>query len=178
MRQQIIGLAGVLALGFIPGSAQALDAAAATSAATMQFVSQQPANEWRARLFIDQPVHNTADETVGEINDLVFDPQGHINTVVLGVGGFLEVGEKNVGVPYSSLTFKVGSKGERVIVVALSKEDLLKAPDFSANEKTGYEKVKDKAADLGQRAVDKAVELKDRAAKKIDDMKKSEPEKK
>ena len=143
----------------------------------MPFVTQQPANEWLARVFIGQAVHNAAGETIGDVNDLVFDRKGQISTVVIGVGGFLSIGEKGVGVPFSRLTFNVGKDGERVIVVALSKQDLIDAPAFKATEKTTYDKVKDKAVDLGHKTVDKAVELKDQAAQKIDDMKKSEPTK-
>ena len=114
---------------------------------------------------------------MGDVNDLVFDRQGRISTVVIGVGGFLSIGEKGVGVPFSKLTFKVGKNSERVIVVALNKQDLREAPAFKATEKTTYDKVKEKAADLGNKAADKAVELKDQAAQKIDDMRKSEPTK-
>ena len=128
-------------------------------------------------MFIGHAVHNAAGETVGDVNDLVFDRQGRIGAVILGVGGFLSMGEKSVGIPFSALTFNVGKNGERVIVVALSKEALVKAPEFNATEKTTFDKVKDKASDLGHKAADKAVELKNQAAKKIDDMSKGEPTK-
>jgi hypothetical protein len=96
---------------------------------------------------------------------------------VIGVGGFLSMGEKSVGVPFATLTFDVGKNGERVIVVALSKQDLTQAPEFKATEKTTFDKVKDKASDLSHKAVDKAVDLKDQAAQKIEDMRKGEPTK-
>jgi sporulation protein YlmC with PRC-barrel domain len=143
----------------------------------VSFVTQQAANEWLARVFIGQAVHNAAGETVGDVNDLVFDRKGRINSVILGVGGFLSMGEKSVGVPFSALTFNVGKNGERVIVVALSKEALVKAPEFKASEKTTFDMVKDKASELGHKAADKAVELKNQAAKKIDDLNKGEPTK-
>ena len=169
-----MSLAGALALAAAaPFAGQAL----AQAAATVPFVSQQPADEWLARVFIGQPVHNAAGEAIGDINDLAFNRKGQISTVVIGVGGFLSIGEKGVGVPYSALTFNVGKSGERVIVVALSKEELTQAPAFMATEKTTFDKVKDKAADLSHKTVDKAVELKDQAARKIEDMKKSEPTK-
>jgi sporulation protein YlmC with PRC-barrel domain len=177
MRRQIMSLAGAFALAAAPVAGQALAQAAATPAATVPFVSQQPADEWLARVFIGQPVHNVAGEAIGGINDLVFDRKGQISTVVIGVGGFLSIGEKGVGVPYSALTFNVGKTGERVIVVALSKQDLTQAPAFKATEKTTFDMVKDKAADLSHKTVDKAVEIKDQAAQKIDDMKKTEPTK-
>ena len=126
-------------------------------------------------MFIGQAVHNTAGELVGDINDLAFDRKGQISTVVIGVGGFLSIGEKSVGVPFSALTFKVGKDGERVVAVALTKQDLTQAPAFKATEKTTFERVKEQATDLGQKAADKAVELKDQAAQKIESMRKSEP---
>lgn len=177
MRREMMRLAGALALVAAPLSGQALAQAPASSGAKMPFVTQQPANEWLARLFIGQAVQNAAGEIVGDVNDLVFDRKGQISTVVIGVGGFLSIGEKGVGVPFGRFTFKVGKDGERVIVVALSKQNLIDAPAFKATEKTTYDKVKDKAVDLGHKTIDKAVELKDQAAQKIDDMKKGEPTK-
>ena len=177
MKLQILTLAGALALAAAPPFGQASAQTADTSGATVSFVTQQAANKSLARVFIGQAVHNATGETVGDVNDLVFDRKGRINSVILGVGGFLSMGEKSVGVPFSALTFNVGKNGERVIVVALSKEALVKAPEFKASEKTTFDKVKDKASDLGHKAADKAVELKNQAAKKIDDLNKGEPTK-
>ena len=89
----------------------------------------------------------------------------------------MSIGEKGVGVPYSKLTFNVGKNGERVIVVALSKQDLTQAPAFKATVKTVYMRAKEQAIEMGHKTVDKAVELKDQAAQKIENMKKSEPAK-
>jgi len=143
-----------------------------------QFVTNQPAGEWLARVILGATVQNDAGETVGDVNDLVFTRTGQISTVVLGVGGFLGMGEKDVAVPYTALSFKTDKDGGRVIVVGLSKDVLTSAPAFKATEKTTYDKLKDKAVDMGHKTMDKAVELKDVAAQKITDMKKTEPVKK
>jgi sporulation protein YlmC with PRC-barrel domain len=177
MRRQIMRLAGALALAAAPLAGPAMAQTAGSSGATMPFVAQQPADEWLARVFIGQAVYNTAGEAIGDINDLVFNRKGQISTVVIGVGGFLSIGEKGVGVPYSKLTFNVGKNGERVIVLVLSKQDLKDAPEFKATEKTVYMRAKEQAIEMGNKTVDKAVELKDQAAQKIDDMKKTEPTK-
>jgi hypothetical protein len=58
------------------------------------FVTVQPAGQWLASQFIGQPVTNNAGERVGDVNDLLFDKSGQVSTVVIGVGGFLGVGEK------------------------------------------------------------------------------------
>ena len=135
------------------------------SSATTKFVTQQPTNEWLARVFIGQAVHNASGETVGDINDLVFDRKGLISTVVIGVGGFLSMGEKSVGVPFSALTFNVGNGGERIIVVALSKQELTEAPSFKATEKTTFDTVKDKASDWSHKAAEKIKDMKPEAKK-------------
>jgi sporulation protein YlmC with PRC-barrel domain len=171
MKLQILTLAGALALATAPPFGQALAQKAGSAGPATSFVAEQPANEWLARVFIGQAVHNAGGETVGDIRDLVFNRKGQISTVVIGVGGFLSMGEKNVGIPFDALTFNVGKNGERVIVVALNKDALVKAQAFKATEKTTFDKVKDKASDLSHNAVDKAVDLKDQAAQKIKDMK-------
>ena len=175
MARSILTLATALAMAALPmaGIASAQTSTAPTAA--VPFITKQPANEWLARVFIGASVQNTAGEAVGDINDLVFNPQGHISTVVLGIGGFLGMGERNVAIPYSALSFKAGGKGERLIVVALSKDALMKAPVFTATEMTLLDKVENKATEIGRTTVEKAVELKDKAAEKIEDMKKSEP---
>ena len=160
MKLHILTLAGGLALAAAAPSGQALAQVTGTSSATTKFVTEQPTNEWLARVFIGQAVHNVAGETVGDINDLVFDRKGQISTAVIGVGGFLSMGEKSVGVPFGSLTYKLGSNGERVIVVALSKEDLTQAPSFKSTEKTAFDTVKDKASDWGHKAAEKIKDMK------------------
>lgn len=177
MKLRTLVLAGAMALAAAAPFGQGLAQTAGAPAAATKFITQQPDNEWLARVFFGQPVHNAAGETVGDINDLVFNRKGHISTVVIGVGGFLGMGEKSVGVPFDALTFNAGKNGERVIVLAVSKEALVKAPAFNATEKTTFDKVKDKASDLGHKAADKAGELKDQAAKKIDDMRKGDSQK-
>ena len=142
-------------------------------ALAMQFVTEQPSGERLARVFLGADVQNAAGERVGDINDFLFDAAGRITTVVLGVGGFLGMGEKTVGVPFSACTIGIDKDGARVIAIELGKDALMQAPAFHATEKTVLDSVKDKAADLGHRTADKAAELREQAARKILDMTKS-----
>jgi hypothetical protein len=89
---------------------------------------------------------------------------------VIGVGGFLGMGEKNVAIPFDSLSFTTDAKGKRVVTIPLSKQNLQAAPSFQPTEKTVYMRAREKADELGQKAGEKAGELRDKAAKKIDDM--------
>ena len=127
MKLKSLTLAGAVTLAAAAPFGQGLAQTTGTAPAPTKFITQQPDSEWLARVFIGQAVHNAAGETVGDINDLVFNRKGQISTVVIGVGGFLSMGEKSVGVPFDALTFNVGKDGERVIVLALSKETLVRA---------------------------------------------------
>jgi hypothetical protein len=161
-------LASALALSTAP---VIFETARAQTTAPM-FVASQPAGEMLGRLFTGALVKNAAGETVGDINDVVFSQSGQISTVILGVGGFLGMGEKNVAVPFSALKFETGKDGTRMITATLTKEALKNAPAFKATEKSTYDVVKDKAAELGSKASEKAVELKDQAVKKVEEMRK------
>jgi hypothetical protein len=169
-------LAGALAIGAAPFASMAI-AQTAKPANALQFVTEQPSSEWLAHVFFGAKVQNTSGEVIGDINDLVFNRAGQINTVVLGVGGLLGIGENDVAVPYSALSFKAGPDGARIIVVALSKEELKLAQAFKATEKTSYEAMKDKAVQMGKQASQKAVELKDQAVKKVEGMTTEVPKK-
>jgi hypothetical protein len=75
---------------------------------------------------------------VGEVNDVVLDWNGGVKAVVLGVGGFLGVGEKNVAIEMASLQkVRVSmDSNDWFLVVNSSKEMLTNAPAYVANPKT------------------------------------------
>jgi sporulation protein YlmC with PRC-barrel domain len=62
-------------------------------------------------------------ENIGEVNDLVLDAEGNIESIVIGVGGFLGIGEKSVAVEYSEVDW-AERDGDRWLVIAATKEQL------------------------------------------------------
>lgn len=60
---------------------------------------------WRAAKVVGLSVYNANNESLGSINDLLMDKSGNIKAVVIGVGGFLGVGEHLVAVPYDKIKF-------------------------------------------------------------------------
>lgn len=68
-------------------------------------------------------------ETVGDINDLVISAEGDIEAYVIGVGGFLGIGEKNVAVSFDNVEH-MEMDGEHRLIVAASKEELEQAPEY------------------------------------------------
>lgn len=61
--------------------------------------------DWRASKVVGLSVYNDSNESVGSINDLLMDQGGAIKAVVIGVGGFLGVGEHLVAVPIDKVKF-------------------------------------------------------------------------
>jgi sporulation protein YlmC with PRC-barrel domain len=62
-------------------------------------------SSWRASKIIGLNVYNDNNESLGSINDLLTDKNGNIKAVVIGVGGFLGVGEHLVAVPFDKIKF-------------------------------------------------------------------------
>src|SRR5260370_16138799 len=60
---------------------------------------------WRASKVVGLSVYNDNNESLGSINDLLTDKNGSIKAVVIGVGGFLGVGEHLVAIAFDKVTF-------------------------------------------------------------------------
>jgi sporulation protein YlmC with PRC-barrel domain len=60
---------------------------------------------WRASKIVGLSVYNDSNESLGSINDLLTDKNGNIKAVVIGVGGFLGVGEHLVAIPFDKIKF-------------------------------------------------------------------------
>ena len=59
--------------------------------------------QWRASKLVGVDVYNEANEKIGDISDVIVDKSGKVENVVLGVGGFLGMGEHYVAVAYDKL---------------------------------------------------------------------------
>ena len=60
---------------------------------------------WRSSKMVGLNVYNDSNESLGSINDLLTDKNGDIKAVVIGVGGFLGVGEHLVAVAFDKVKF-------------------------------------------------------------------------
>jgi sporulation protein YlmC with PRC-barrel domain len=84
-----------------------------------------------AKELLDGNVMHSANENLGDINDILIDREGKIAAVIVGVGGVLGVGEKNVALPYDQLSFGRDDNNELVIGTTATKESLQAAPEYS-----------------------------------------------
>ena len=79
----------------------------------------------KASTLIDRELYDAKGNEIGEVDDLVIRRNGKIKKVILGVGGFLGIGEKSVGFPFRKLKLE-----QDKIVVDVTKEQLEDMPDF------------------------------------------------
>jgi sporulation protein YlmC with PRC-barrel domain len=116
-------------------AAQAQDTAVpAEPAATSELVASQqvltPDEPTFATAYIGKSVYSSEDpesDNIGDINDLILSEDGSITHAVVGVGGFLGIGEKNVAVPFDELKL-VEQDGDIRFVYASTREQLEAAP--------------------------------------------------
>jgi sporulation protein YlmC with PRC-barrel domain len=96
-------------------------------------VARQPADDqaiqsFRASKLIGSTVVNAKNEAIGDINDLVIGSDGKVAKVIVGVGGFLGLGERNVALKLSALDLAMKNNGSIVVVTSLTKSQLEELP--------------------------------------------------
>jgi sporulation protein YlmC with PRC-barrel domain len=75
----------------------------------MNFVEVRPQDQFRASKLIGTLVIGANNESIGEINDVLMDQNGRAHAVIIGVGGFLGIGEKDVAIPMTAIQFSAGN---------------------------------------------------------------------
>lgn len=85
---------------------------------------------WRSSEAVGQGVYNRAGERVGEIDELLIDGGGRVLAAVVGVGGFLGMGEHKVAVSFRSFEMTREANGKPRLVVDLTQTTLKNAPVY------------------------------------------------
>jgi sporulation protein YlmC with PRC-barrel domain len=97
-----------------------------------EYLTAAPSNAVRADQIMGSDVMTTGDENVGPVNDLIFDEEGQIIAIVVGVGGFLGMGEKDVAISWDSVTRNPQDRDE--LRVNATRDDLRAAPEFKSED--------------------------------------------
>ena len=111
-----------------------------------KFLTSQSADQWVFSKFKGTDVLGPDDAQVGDVNDILFDKQGKILGFIVGVGGFLGIGEKSVAIDMEAFKVVPASTGSTAggagaamgsddptnvkLKVTWTKEQLKNAPDF------------------------------------------------
>lgn len=108
-------------------------AAPAVAQVTGKFVDVQSPDQHLASKLIGTSVTGPGDEKIGSINDVLLDKSGTAVAAVIGVGGFLGIGAKDVAVPFNALNVMRTESGDKA-VIQVSKTELEQAPAFKPHE--------------------------------------------
>ena len=104
-----------------------------------RFMAEQGDDDIIASELIGLTVYNPADEALGNIRDVMWTDS--VEAVIVGVGGFLGIGEKAVAVDYGALDISTDENGNKKLVLNATKEELTAAPMFfSTAEKLAMER--------------------------------------
>jgi uncharacterized membrane protein YkoI/sporulation protein YlmC with PRC-barrel domain len=89
-----------------------------TQANPGRFLTQEGPDQWRGSKLVGLNVYGPNNEKVGDINEVLVDRNGKVDAVVIGVGGFLGIGEKSVAVPFNEVKFVDQTRDTRAGTVA------------------------------------------------------------
>ncbi len=110
-----------------------------SSAHANHFQTNEGQGEWLVGNLWHKSVYNTSGQSIGDLNDIIFDKDGKIAALVVGVGGFLGLGEKNVAVDWDQVKQHGGGVSPDRIVLGFSEQDLRNAPAFKRSSSSSSE---------------------------------------
>ncbi|MGH6848201.1 MAG: PRC-barrel domain-containing protein [Methylocella sp.] len=85
--------------------------------------------------YYKQKVYDPSDHKIGEIADVLVNKEGRIMAVIISVGGFLGVGEKDVAAPFEAI-LEAQKGNESYLVMNTTKEALKNAPGYKYDKNT------------------------------------------
>jgi sporulation protein YlmC with PRC-barrel domain len=94
-----------------------------------RLMTSLPTDSGTVTNYYKQNVYDPSDNKIGEIVDVLVDQEGRVNALIIGVGGFLGAGEKDIAVPFSAVR---GKKKDNKwwLVMNTTKDALKSAPGY------------------------------------------------
>ena len=127
-----------VALAQSPPSAPPAPSAPAASSemgSAANTITAQKPDEWLATRLRGTSVLGSDGVKIGSVDDILLDRSGSIKALVIGVGGFLGIGAKDVAVPFKQFQVVPGTEGKSdVLTLSMTKDHLADAQDFKPYE--------------------------------------------
>src|SRR3712207_1963628 len=95
--------AGLAAAALMAGTAMAQTSAPTQPAGPGQVMTQMPQDLMRGSRLMGIDVYGADNQKIGDIDEVLVDRQGKIHGLVVGVGGFLGIGQKDVAIPFDQV---------------------------------------------------------------------------
>jgi sporulation protein YlmC with PRC-barrel domain len=89
-----------------PAPAPSSSSASASTSGSATFISQAQSGQWRASKLVGVDIYGSDNEKIGDVSEVLLDKSGNAQAVVIGVGGFLGVGSKDVAVAFNAIQWK------------------------------------------------------------------------
>ena len=100
---------------------------AAAPSTTVTTTTAAAPNAMKGSTLMDLKVKNNANETIGEIDDVIVSTDGKVEQVIVSVGGFLGIGNHKVAIAWQDVKFDANRE---VALVNMTKDQLKSAPEF------------------------------------------------
>ncbi|MBN8919693.1 MAG: PRC-barrel domain-containing protein [Rhizobiales bacterium] len=128
-------ISGALAQSTTPSPTMpSTSAAPSATTASPQFIASQSSDQMVTSKFKGTDVLGPDNAHIGDVSDMVFTKDGRIVAYVVGVGGFLGIGEKNVAIEPSAFTPVMDDNSTNTtqpkLKVSWTKDQLKEAPSF------------------------------------------------
>jgi sporulation protein YlmC with PRC-barrel domain len=108
-------------------------AAVSSAHAATTAMSAAPSDSWTITDYYKQDIYDPHQSKIGNVDDVLVDKSGKVTGLVIGVGGFLDIGEKDVIVPFTAV--KSEKKNDKWWLTLDETKDSLKgAPGFEYNK--------------------------------------------
>ena len=148
----VINAALLLALAATTASAQAPQSAPRQGGPAAQILTSIPTNSGTVTHWYKQNVYDPADNKIGEIMDVLVDREGKATALIIGVGGFLGMGEKDVAVPFNAVRVTSKDNNKWYLVMNATKDALKAAKGFKYDRNAMTWSPEDAAATTGTQA--------------------------
>jgi len=105
--------------------------ASTTTAPAGKFVTKQSPDQFLASKFKGTDVIGTDDKKIGDVSDVLFDKNQKVLAYIVGVGGFLGIGSKDVALDPTAFQMVTGSSAtDYKLRLSMTKDELKEAPAF------------------------------------------------
>jgi sporulation protein YlmC with PRC-barrel domain len=101
-----------------------------TDTTAAQVLATIPTNAMTVTHWYKQSVYDPANSKIGDIEDVLIDKDAKVVALVIGVGGFLGLGEKHVAVPYDAVRMTTKDSNKWYLVMNSTKDALKNAPGY------------------------------------------------
>jgi sporulation protein YlmC with PRC-barrel domain len=120
----------LFALATTAANAQAPQSAPRQAVPAAQILATMPANSVTITHWYKQNIYDPEDNKIGEIMDVLVDREGKATALIIGVGGFLGMGEKDVAVPFDAVHATTKDNNKWYLVMNSTKDALKSAKGF------------------------------------------------